>query len=88
MIRGGVGSSRRGSDVVCRRGMAKRSQNQRADREQVKPHFHVSNKQCFGSGTLSNGWFVKMGPAKNKNPTVDYRRAFKIRKTTIIAAPL
>jgi hypothetical protein len=29
-----------------------------------------------------------MDPAKNKSPTVDYHRAFGIRKTTIIAAPL
>jgi hypothetical protein len=32
-----------------------RSQNQRAEREQVKHRFHDSNKQCFVSGTLSNG---------------------------------
>ena len=34
--------------------MAERSQNHRAEREQVKPYFHDSNQQCFVAGMLSN----------------------------------
>jgi hypothetical protein len=46
------------------------------------------NKMPAPPKNEANSLIVKMGPAKNKSPTVDCRRAFEIRKTTFIAAPL